>query len=207
MASRTSRPDQRAAIRRRLLEEVEREFWDHVVHELKTPLAVLHGYATTLLDHDLPEEHRRWFLQVIAEQSLRMSQGIDLLAEVRKLEQVPSDGVADLGASVRAALRRVAKAMPDVPVAVRGGADGVPVRGSVRWLSRAIEEALLVAARGDGGVEVSVRPGTRVTVTIRAPQPVRLSGLGLYLAKRVVERFGGSLSVRPATIALRFASG
>src|SRR5919109_2738338 len=128
--------------RQRLLEEVEREFWTHVVHELKTPLALLHGYATTLLERDLPEEQRRWFLQVIAEQSVRLSQGIDRLREARRLERAAVNGRADAVEALRQAVRRVDEAAPGIRVSLSGEGNPAPVIGSGPWLVRAFEELL-----------------------------------------------------------------
>lgn len=191
--------------RQRVLEEVEREFWSHVVHELKTPLALLHGYAKTLLERDLPEEQRRWFLQVIADQSLRMSEGIDRLREVRRLERAEADQVTDAAASVQEAVRRLDEAVPGLQVTVTGDGRPLPVKGSGRWLVRAFEEVLTAAveAAPGQGVVVRVRRGTLVSVTVVAPGRVRLSGLGLYLARRVAERFGGSVVARPGRITVR----
>jgi signal transduction histidine kinase len=194
--------------RQRLLEEVEREFWTHVVHELKTPLALLHGYATTLLERDLPEEQRRWFLQVIADQSLRMSDGIDRLREVRRLERTEAEQVGDAAAALQEAVRRVHQADLGVQISVTGDDRRTPVRGSSRWLVRAFEEVLVAAAPGGGegggeGVTVRLRRGPAVSVTVITPDQVRLSGLGLYLARRVAERFGGSVTARPGKITVR----
>jgi signal transduction histidine kinase len=194
--------------RQRLLEEVEREFWTHVVHELKTPLALLHGYATTLLERDLPEEQRRWFLQVIADQSLRMSDGIDRLREVRRLERTEAEQVGDAAAALQEAVRRVHQADLGVQISVTGDDRRIPVRGSSRWLVRAFEEVLAAAAPGGGegggeGVTVRVRRGPVVSVTVTTLDQVRLSGLGLYLARRVAERFGGSVTARPGKITVR----
>jgi signal transduction histidine kinase len=193
--------------RERLLEEVERDFWSNVVHELKTPLALLHGYATTLLERDLPEEQRRWFLQVIADQSIRLSEGMDRLREVRRLERTETDGVADAAAALRRATRHLDVALPGVKITVAGDARPVPVKGSDRWLVRAFEELLSLTAPADpvNGVRVLLRKGTGVSVTFTTEGKIRLSGLELYLARRVVERFGGSLTARAGKITVRLA--
>jgi nitrogen-specific signal transduction histidine kinase len=57
------------------------EFVSRAVHELKTPLSVIHGYARTLLDTELPESDRRWLLQTIAEQSHKVASMLDALAK------------------------------------------------------------------------------------------------------------------------------
>jgi signal transduction histidine kinase len=193
--------------RQRLLEEVEREFWTHVVHELKTPLALLHGYATTLLERELPEEQRRWFLQVIAEQSVRLSEGIDRLREVRRLERAAANGRADAADALRQAVRRVDQAAPGIRVSLSGDGSPVPVTGSGPWLVRAFEELLILAAAADpvNGVRVRLRRGTPVSVTFSTEGKVRLAGLELYLARRVAERFGGSLTARAGRITVRLA--
>jgi signal transduction histidine kinase len=195
------------AERERLLEEVEREFWSNVVHELKTPLALMHGYATTLLERDLPEEQRRWFLQVIADQSVRLSEGMDRLREVRRLDRAETDGVVDVSAALRQAIQRLDVDFPGLRVKVVGDGRPVPVKGSDRWLVRAFEELLSLTAPADpvNGVRVVLRQGTTVSVTFATEGKVRLSGLELYLARRVVERFGGSLTARTGKITVRLA--
>jgi signal transduction histidine kinase len=55
---------------------------DRLAHDLKTPLATIHGYAMTLLDQkDLPEESRRWLLEVIVRECERMTGMIEDLRE------------------------------------------------------------------------------------------------------------------------------
>jgi signal transduction histidine kinase len=58
-----------------------REFVSRAVHELKTPLSVIHGYARTLLETELPESDRRWLLETIAEQSHKVASMLDALAK------------------------------------------------------------------------------------------------------------------------------
>jgi signal transduction histidine kinase len=51
---------------------------DRLAHDLKTPLATIHGYAMTLLDQkDLPEDSRRWLLEVIVRECERMTRMIE----------------------------------------------------------------------------------------------------------------------------------
>jgi signal transduction histidine kinase len=53
-----------------------------LAHDLKTPLATIHGFAMTLLDQtNLPEESRRWLLEVIVRECERMTRMIDDLGE------------------------------------------------------------------------------------------------------------------------------
>jgi signal transduction histidine kinase len=210
MPSRRSQQVERSSggERERLLEEVEGEFWTFVVHELKTPLALLHGYATTLLERNLPEEQRRWFLKVIADQSIRLSEGIDRLREVRRLERAEANGVADAAAALRLAVRRLDEALPGVPVSSAGDRTRAPVQGSELWLVRAFQELLTLASAADPvkGVHVQLRRGSTVSVTFATDGKIRLSGLELYLARRVAERFGGSLTARPGKITMRLVA-
>jgi signal transduction histidine kinase len=210
MPSRRSQQVERSSggERERLLEEVEREFWTFVVHELKTPLALLHGYATTLLERNLPEEQRRWFLKVIADQSIRLSEGIDRLREVRRLERAEANGVADAAAALRLAVRRLDEVLPGVPVSSAGDRTRAPVQGSELWLVRAFQELLTLASAADPvkGVHVQLRRGSTVSVTFATDGKIRLSGLELYLARRVAERFGGSLTARPGKITMRLVA-
>jgi signal transduction histidine kinase len=56
------------------------ELAGRVAHEVKTPLAVIQGYARTVLDADLTEDERRWFLEAIADQAQRLARIVDALA-------------------------------------------------------------------------------------------------------------------------------
>lgn len=51
---------------------------DRLAHDLKTPLSTIHGYAMTLLDqNDLPDDSRRWLLEVIVRECERMTRLIE----------------------------------------------------------------------------------------------------------------------------------
>jgi len=82
-----------------------------VAHDLKGPMGTTVGFATMLrsLYKDLPEKEIVENLDAIVDSSYRMSEIVDallLLAQVRKLEDVPSDAM-DMGTIVVRALERV----------------------------------------------------------------------------------------------------
>ncbi|WP_245612776.1 sensor histidine kinase [Kosmotoga pacifica] len=69
------------------LEAIRREFVSDVSHELRTPLTSIHGYAETLLNHDLNDtETVQRFLSIIEKESARMTRLINDLLDVEKLE-------------------------------------------------------------------------------------------------------------------------
>ena len=69
------------------LEAIRREFVSDVSHELRTPLTSIHGYAETLLDHDLNDKETvQHFLSIIEKESARMTRLINDLLDVEKLE-------------------------------------------------------------------------------------------------------------------------
>ena len=64
------------------LERVKRDFIANVSHEIRTPLATIRGYAETLLEGGLEDEHnRRKFVEVIQANTLRLNNiAADLLS-------------------------------------------------------------------------------------------------------------------------------
>jgi len=65
-----------------------RELIANVSHDLRTPLATLHGYLETLIlkGDNLPIEERERYLQIAASHSQRLNQLVDELFELSKLE-------------------------------------------------------------------------------------------------------------------------
>lgn len=74
----------------RRLEHLRSEFVANVSHELKTPIAVIRGYAETLLDADVGEDMKLKFLQTIYDESMRMNNLVSDLLELSKLEAADS---------------------------------------------------------------------------------------------------------------------
>src|SRR5438270_7460591 len=72
----------------RLVEQMKSDFVSTVSHELRTPLTSIYGYAETLLRQDVlfGEEERKTFLGYIASESERLTQIVDALLNVARLD-------------------------------------------------------------------------------------------------------------------------
>ncbi len=73
--------------RARKLERARAEFVANASHELQTPLTAIRGFAETLLDGamDDPESARR-FVEIIQRESVRLSELVDELLDLSKIE-------------------------------------------------------------------------------------------------------------------------
>ena len=72
----------------RLVEQMKSDFVSTVSHELRTPLTSIYGFAETLLRQDVlfGEEERTTFLGYIASESKRLTQIVDALLNVARLD-------------------------------------------------------------------------------------------------------------------------
>jgi len=72
----------------RMVEQVKSDFVAAVSHELRTPLTSIYGFAETLLREDVPfgDEERRIFLGYIASESERLTEIVDQLLNVARLD-------------------------------------------------------------------------------------------------------------------------
>ncbi|MDQ2983910.1 MAG: GAF domain-containing protein [Actinomycetota bacterium] len=72
----------------RVVEQMKSDFVSTVSHELRTPLTSIYGFAETLLRQDVlfGEEERKTFLGYIASESERLTQIVDALLNVARLD-------------------------------------------------------------------------------------------------------------------------
>ena len=76
----------------------------YLAHDLKTPLAVLYGYAMAFCDGRVPEEDEQRYHRIIAEKSLAASELIDTLAAYAKMDHpdyIPHLGRRHVGELLR----------------------------------------------------------------------------------------------------------
>ena len=211
----------------RMVEQVKSDFVAAVSHELRTPLTSIYGFAETLLREDIPfgEEDRRTFLRYIASESERLTEIVDQLLNVARLDSGDLQvelGRIDVGSVVSEVVETVGVGnghrfevdLPDEPLAAE--ADPDKVRQVFNIL---VENALRYSPQG-GTVTVGARRNAdRVEVRVvdegmgipsaerewifrkfyRAESAARDgaagTGLGLFIAKELVNAMGGRIWV------------
>jgi PAS domain S-box-containing protein len=209
------------AERERLIGELD-AFGHTVAHDLKTPLAVMVGYADLVSEYydALPAEQRQYYLRSIAWSGHKMSSIINellLLACMRDEEVQP----LDTGQIVTDALERLAFMIeeqqaeivkPDRwPVALGYGpwveevwvnylSNAIKYGGSpprVELGAGAIESGMVRFWVRDNGMGISAEERARLFIPLAqvGRVPVKGHGLGLSIVQRIVERLGGEVGL------------
>jgi len=173
----------------RMVEQVKSDFVAAVSHELRTPLTSIYGFAETLLRQDVlfGEEERRTFLGYIASESGRLTEIVDQLLNVARLDAGDLHvelGRIDVGSVVSELVETVEESgvmnghrfeldLPDEPLAAE--ADPDKVRQVFNIL---VENALRYSPQG-GTVTVGARRNAdRVEVRVVD------EGMGIPAAER-----------------------
>jgi len=70
------------------IDDMRKEFLSHVSHELKTPIALIQGYAEGLRENifDDDEESKDFYLEVISDEAQKMSRMVKRLLELNEIE-------------------------------------------------------------------------------------------------------------------------
>ena len=173
----------------RMVEQVKSDFVAAVSHELRTPLTSIYGFAETLLRQDVPfdEDDRRIFLSYIASESERLTEIVDQLLNVARLDagdlQVEL-GRIDVGSVVSELVETVEESgvvnglrfeidLPDEPLAAEADPD------KVRQVFNILVENALRYSPGGGTVTVGARRN-RDRVEVRVAD----EGIGIPAAER-----------------------
>ena len=72
-----------------LLEKSEyqrQEFVANVSHELKTPMTTISGYIDGILDGTIPEERKRHYLQIVSDETKRLSRLVRSMLDISRLQ-------------------------------------------------------------------------------------------------------------------------
>lgn len=69
-------------------ERQRRDFIANVSHELKTPMTTIAGYTDGILDGTIPPENERQYLQIISDESRRLSRLVRRMLDVSQLQAI-----------------------------------------------------------------------------------------------------------------------
>ena len=95
-------------------ERQRRDFIANVSHELKTPMTTIAGYTDGILDGTIPPEKERQYLQIISDESRRLSRLVRRMLDISQIQnQEMKKEEFDLCESARIALLSMEKKITD----------------------------------------------------------------------------------------------
>lgn len=176
-------------------------------HDVRTPLATVHGFTTTLARTVALAPPADRYLEMIEAASRQIDELLDELSLAARIESgryEPALRETDTRALADGAAGRLGE--DRVRVSGEGAAVETDVVAVDRGLSALIQSVLRHGGLDD--VEVAVRRREiEVTPVTEASAPVVLGedlrDLGAAVAVRVIERLGGSVSVSGRTLTVR----
>ncbi len=65
------------------------EFVANVSHELKTPMTTISGYIDGILDGTIPESRHRYYLQIVSDETKRLSRLVRSMLDISRLQDQP----------------------------------------------------------------------------------------------------------------------
>ena len=111
-------------------ERQRREFIANISHELKTPMTTIAGYTDAILDGAVPPENERQYLQIISDESRRLSRLVRRMLDVSQLQAIDplrSGSRFDLCESMRRVLISMEKKINDRRLDVDAGIPDAPI--------------------------------------------------------------------------------
>jgi signal transduction histidine kinase len=176
-------------------------------HDLRTPLATIHGFAQTLVRMgDLGEPKQR-YVEMIDLAARQLAELLDELGTAARIEDgryEPSLRPVDTLELARAAAEQLGQDR------VRVTGEGAEVRADPEPTERGVAALVQAALRHGGLEEVELLvdgPSLRVSPVTASSAPVvlgaELRDLGAAVAVRVVRALGGSVDVDGETLTVR----
>jgi signal transduction histidine kinase len=173
-------------------------------HDLRTPLATVHGFARTLIGMDEIEDPARRYLGMIDAASAQLAELIDELALAARIEAGRYDPVQTEADTLQLA-RAAAARLGEERVGVEG--EGAPVSIDRDATERALAALSQCALRHGGlerveltvrGAELELGPITAASAPVVLGEDLR--DLGAAVAVRLLAAQGGSVAVEGETL-------
>jgi signal transduction histidine kinase len=210
-------------------ERLKSELVSIVSHELRTPLASVLGFTSLLLTRDVEPEDQRRYLEIIDSQGRRLSSLLNDFLDVERLEEGQLELARELidlrtivGDQTRLFAGQSSKheldlVMPDQPLIVLGDPNRLaqvvanllsnaikysPEGGPVEVVGEHLNEVARVSVRDQGlGIpdELQQRVFAKFYRGNAGASGIQGSGLGLTIARSVIEAHGGRISFESAS--------
>jgi len=207
-------------------EQHKRDLISMVSHEVRTPLASVLGFTALLLERDFSPEEQRRYLEIVDAQARRLAGLAGDFLDVQLLEgggMTLNRGPVDVADLAREQARlffshsdthRLELDVPDEPVIVDGDRDRLaqvvgnlysnaikysPAGGRIRVELRAANGNVELAVEDEGmGIapEDQERVFDKFFRSAEAASAIGGTGLGLAVAREIVETHGGTIDVR-----------
>ena len=201
------------------------DFINSYSHEFKTPIASINGFASLLLEKDLPASEQRKYLEIIVDESSRLSKlatNTILLSRLSSQQIVTDSEIYDLSEQLRQCSIILSKRWLDKKIEFSGEFPPVDYYGNKEmmqhlWLNLLDNAIKYTPIGGEINVEVSTKnkniivkisdTGEGMNEKTRAhlfdpyyqgdsSHSSQGLGLGLSIAKRIVELCGGTIEVK-----------
>jgi signal transduction histidine kinase len=178
-------------------------------HDVRTPLATVHGFTTTLGRTELEPPADR-YVEMIDAASRQIAELLDELSLAARIEGDRYDPVLREANTLEFA-QAAADRLGHERVHVSG--DGATVETDVEAVARGVSALVQATLRHGGldsvdvavrGAEIDVAPVTESSARVVLGEELR--DLGAAVAVRLVERLGGSVSVSGQTLTIRLAT-
>ena len=158
-------------------ERKRRDFIANISHELKTPMTTIAGYTDGILDGTIPPESEKKYLQIISDESRRLSRLVRRMLDVSQLQAMDplkSGSRFDVCESMRRVLVSMEKKItdrhldveadiPEEPILVRGDNDMI-----TQVIYNLLENAAKFARTGTAlYLGISVAADGKAYVTVR----------------------------------------
>ncbi|HKC76757.1 MAG TPA: histidine kinase dimerization/phospho-acceptor domain-containing protein [Gaiellaceae bacterium] len=178
-------------------------------HDLRTPLATVHGFATTLARSESLEPPADRYVEMIDAASAQLAELIDELSLASRIESGRYDPTPREANTLELAQAAAARLGEDrVHVSGSGAALETDAEAVERGLAALFQSALRHGGLDDvevavDGTEIRLSPVTPASAPVVLGEDLR--DLGAAVAVRLVRRLGGSVSVADGTVEIRLA--